>query len=196
MLRGHFTLDDFLEQLQMLQNMGPLQDLLDKVPFFADSVPDGFQVDEREIGQIKAIVSSMTRQERAKAELFRKQPTRLTRVAKGSGTAEKQVTEILQRFTFMKQMMGNIGSQAGMLSKIPGMKQMAAANRLRDAVKIGGLEGNPMMANLTDSLLEAAVAEHGGFGPGPGQAPRKVVNKNKQKSKRKMQKKSRRKSRR
>lgn len=196
MLRGHFTLDDFLEQLQMLQNMGPLQDLLDKVPFFADSVPDGFQVDEREIGQIKAIVSSMTRQERAKSELFRKQPTRLTRVAKGSGTGEKQVAEILQRFAFMKQMMGSIGSQAGMLSKIPGMKQMAAANRLRDAVKVGGLEGNPMMANLTDSLLEAAVAEHGGLGPGAGQAPRKIVNKGKKKSKRKMQKKSRRKSRR
>ena len=196
MLRGQFTLDDFLEQLQMLQNMGPLQDLLDKVPFFADSVPDGFQVDEREIGQIKAIVSSMTRQERAKAELFQKQPTRLARVAKGSGTAEKQVAEILQRFAFMKQMMGSIGSQAGMLSKIPGMKQMAAANRLRDAVKTGGLEGNPMMANLTDSLLEAAVAEHGGFGPGGAQAPRKVVNKSKQKAKRKMQKKSRRKSRR
>jgi signal recognition particle subunit SRP54 len=196
MLRGQFTLDDFLEQLQMLQNMGPLQDLLDKVPFFADSVPDGFQVDEREIGQIKAIVSSMTRQERAKAELFQKQPTRLARVAKGSGTAEKQVAEILQRFAFMKQMMGSIGSQAGMLSKIPGMKQMAAANRLRDAVKTGGLEGNPMMANLTDSLLEAAVAEHGGFGPGSAQAPRKVINKGKKKSKRKMQKKSRRKSRR
>jgi signal recognition particle subunit SRP54 len=191
MLRGHFTLDDFLEQLQMLQNMGPLQDLLDKVPFFADSVPDGFQVDEREIGQIKAIVSSMTRQERAKAELFQKQPTRLAR-----GTAEKQVAEILQRFAFMKQMMGSIGSQAGMLSKIPGMKQMAAANRLREAVKTGGLEGNPMMANLTDSLLEAAVAEHGGFGPGGAQGPRKVIDKGKKKTKRKMQRKSRRKSRR
>ncbi|MGB8331586.1 MAG: signal recognition particle protein [Polyangiales bacterium] len=196
MLRGHFTLDDFLEQLQMLQNMGPLQDLLDKVPFFADSVPDGFQVDEREIGQIKAIVSSMTRQERARAELFQKQPTRLIRVAKGSGTAEKQVAEILQRFAFMKQMMGSIGSQAGMLSKIPGMKQMAAANRLRDAVKTGGLEGNPMMANLADSLLEAAVAGQGGLGTRGTPPPRRVIDKGKKKSKRKMQKKSRRKSRR
>jgi len=196
MLRGQFTLDDFLEQLQTLQSMGPLQDLLDKVPFFADSVPDGFQVDEREIGQIKAIVSSMTRQERAKAELFQAQPTRLVRVAKGSGTSERQVAEILQRFAFMKQMMGSIGSQAGMLSKIPGMKQMAAANRLRDAVKTGGLEQNPMMANLADSLLEAAVIEQGGVGPGGGPAPRRVVNKGKKKSKRKMQKKSRRKSRR
>jgi len=196
MLRGQFSLDDFLEQLQMLQNMGPLQDLLDKVPFFADSVPDGFQVDEKEIGQIKAIVSSMTRQERIKAELFQKQPTRLVRVAKGSGTSEKQVAEILQRFAFMKQMMGSIGSQAGMLSKIPGMKQMAAANRLRDAVQTGGLEGNPMMANLADSLLEAAVAGQGGSGPGGTEGPRRAVNKGKKKSKRKMQKKSRRKSRR
>jgi signal recognition particle subunit SRP54 len=196
MLRGQFTLDDFLEQLQMLQSMGPLQDLLDKVPFFADSVPEGFQVDEREIGQIKAIVSSMTRQERAKADLFQKQPTRLARVAKGSGTAEKQVAEILQRFAFMKQMMGSIGSQAGMLSKIPGMKQMAAANRLRDAVKTGGLEGNPMMANLADSLLEAAVAGQGGLRPGGAQGPRRAIDKGKKKSKRKMQKKSRRKSRR
>ncbi len=196
MLRGQFTLDDFLEQLQTLQNMGPLQDLLDKVPFFADSMPEGFQVDEREIGQIKAIVSSMTRQERAEAELFQKQPSRLVRVAKGSGTAEKQVAEILQRFAFMKQMMGSIGSQAGMLGKIPGMKQLAAANRLRDAVKTGGLEGNPMMANLADQLLEAAVAEQGGFGGGAGPGPKRVVNKGKKKSKRKMQKKSRRKSRR
>ncbi|MGB5703020.1 MAG: signal recognition particle protein [Polyangiales bacterium] len=195
MLRGQFTLDDFLEQLQTLQSMGPLQDLLDKVPFFADSMPEGFQVDEREIGQIKAIVSSMTRQERAEAELFQKQPTRLVRVAKGSGTAEKQVAEILQRFAFMKQMMGSIGSQAGMLGKIPGMKQLATANRLRDAVKTGGFEGNPMMSNLADQLLEAAVAEQGGFGPG-GVAPKRIVNKGKKKSKRKMQKKSRRKSRR
>ena len=194
MLRGQFTLDDFLEQLQTLQTMGPLQDLLDKVPFFADSMPEGFQVDDREIGQIKAIVSSMTRQERAQADLFQKQPNRLIRVARGSGTAEKQVAEILQRFAFMKQMMGSIGAQAGMLGKIPGMKQLAAANRLRDAVRTGGLEGNPMMSNLADQLLEAAVAEQGGFGAGAG--PKRVVNKGKKKSKRKMQKKSRRKSRR
>ena len=157
-------------------------------------MPEGFQVDEREIGQIKAIVSSMTRQERAQAELFQKQPSRVVRVAKGSGTAEKQVAEILQRFAFMKQMMGSIGSQAGMLGKIPGMKQLATANRLRDAVKTGGLEGNPMMANLADQLLEAAVAEQGGLAPGAGQ--RRVLDKSKKKSKRKMQKKSRRKSRR
>jgi len=95
----------------------------------------------------------------------------------------------------MKQMMGSIGSQAGMLGKMPGMKQLAAANRLRDAVKTGGFEGNPMMGNLAEELLQAAVADQGGFGPGMGHAPKRVVNKGKKKSKRKQQKKARRKSR-
>src|SRR5689334_2788453 len=60
MLKGQFTFDDFLEQLGMLQQMGPLQDMLEKLPFFADSMPEGFQVDDRELHKIKAIVSSMT----------------------------------------------------------------------------------------------------------------------------------------
>jgi signal recognition particle subunit SRP54 len=197
MLRGQFTLDDFLGQLDMIQNMGPLQDLLDKVPFFADSVPEGFQVDDREVGRIKAIVSSMTREERAQAEIFQSQPSRIVRVAKGSGVTEQQVAELLQRFAMMKQMMGSIGSQAGMLAKIPGMKQLASAQQLRNAVKTGGLEHNPMMANLADSLLEAAVAEHGGAAfPGMTEPRKKTVDKGKKKSKRKQQKKSRRKSRR
>lgn len=194
MLQGDFTLDDFLEQLQTLQNMGPLQEMLEKLPFFADSVPEGFQVDERELLRTRAVVSSMTKQERAHSELFGKQPSRIKRVANGSGTSEKSVAELLQRFGFMKQMMGSIGQQAGVLSKVPGMKQLASAQQLRDVVRTGGLEGNPMMANLADTLLEAAVAERGG--PAAAVASkRKPLDKNKKKAKRKMQRKSRRKSR-
>lgn len=203
MLQGQFTLDDFLEQIETLQSMGPLQDIFEKLPFFQDSVPDGFQIDDGELVRTKAIVSSMTRQERGDVELFKKQPSRIQRVAKGSGRTGKEVGELLQRFVFMKQMMGNIGNQAGMLSKIPGMKQMAAAKRLKDVVSTGGLEQNPMMAGLADSLLEAAVAGDGmpgmaGMLGGPGQrAPtrKKPVDKNKKKAMRKMKKKARRKGR-
>jgi signal recognition particle subunit SRP54 len=163
MLQGQFTFDDFLQQISMLKQMGPLQDMLEKLPFFSESMPEGFQVDEKEIDRIKAIVSSMTSAERARPALFKAQPNRIKRVAKGSGRAEKDVGELLQRFTFMQGMMGTIGKQAGLLQKLPGMKQLAMANRLKDAVRTGGLEGNPMMANIADSLLEAAVA--GGGGP-------------------------------
>jgi signal recognition particle subunit SRP54 len=102
----------------------------------------------------------------------------------------------------MQGLMGQIGQQAGLLNRMPGMKQLAMANKLRSAVKTGGLEYNPMMANLADSLLEAAVA--GGGMPGmpgmPGQkgAPgvRTVkLDANKRKALRKAQKKARKKSR-
>jgi signal recognition particle subunit SRP54 len=167
MLKGQFTFDDFLEQLGMLQQMGPLQDMLEKLPFFSESMPEGFQVDDRELHKIKAIVSSMTKAERKGPKLFIEQPARIKRVSKGSGRSDKEVAELLQRFSFMQGLMGQIGQQAGMLQRLPGMKQLAMANRLRDAVKTGGLEFNPMMANLADSLLEAAVAG-GGQGGMPG----------------------------
>lgn len=79
----------------------------------------------------------------------------------------------LQKFAFMRQMMGDIGQQAGLLQKMPGMKQLAMARQLRNAVKTGGLEGNPMMANLADQLLEAVVAgdgKGGGKGGSKGMA--------------------------
>jgi signal recognition particle subunit SRP54 len=176
--------------------------MLEKLPFFADSVPEGFQVDERELDKIKAIVSSMTRGERRTPQLFVQQPSRLKRVARGAGRTDKEVADLLQRFSFMQGLMGQIGKQAGFLQRMPGMKQLAMANRLRDAVKTGGLEYNPMMANLADSLLEAAVA--GGPGGMPGMmggkgapGPRKPkVDAAKRKALRKAQKKARKKSRR
>jgi len=171
-LEGQFTFDDFLEQISMLRKMGPLQDMLEKLPFFADSMPEGFQVDESELDRIRAIISSMTKEERRRASLFKEQPGRIKRVAKGSGRTDKDVADLLQRFSFMQGMMGQIGKQAGFLQRMPGMKQLATANKLRDAVRTGGLEGNPMMANIADSLLEAAVAGHGQGGGGmPGLPP-------------------------
>jgi signal recognition particle subunit SRP54 len=124
--------------------------------------------------------------------LFTKQPKRVQRVAKGSGRTDHEVGELLQKFTMMKQIMGSIGQQAGMLSRIPGMKQLANMSKLRDAVRTGGLEGNPMMANLADQLLEAAVAGQGGQ---RGASAKKPVDKNKKKKQRQEQKKARRKGR-
>jgi signal recognition particle subunit SRP54 len=165
MLQGNFTLHDFMEQIRTLQSMGPLQSIFEKLPFFQDSVPEGFQVDDKELKRAEAIVSSMTKRERLLPELFAKEPKRIVRVAKGCGRSEKEIVDLLQRFAFMKQMMGDIGQQAGLLSRIPGMKQMAMASKLKDAVRTSGLEQNPMMASLADQLLEAAVA---GDGKGKG----------------------------
>ncbi len=170
MLQGNFTFDDFLEQMSVIQRMGPMQEVLERLPFFADSVPDGFRVDEKDLGRTTAIVRSMTAAERRNSALFQRQPTRLNRVAKGSGQAPAKVAALIQNFEQMRTLFSSIGSQAGVLSKVPGMKQLAAANKMRSMVKAGGgLESNPMLANLAESLLEAAVAS--GQAPGVHRPP-------------------------
>ncbi len=198
MLEGRFTLHDFLDQIRMLQKMGPLKDIFEKLPFFADSVPDGFSIDEKELKRTEAIVSSMTQRERAEPELFAKERGRVARVAKGCGREEKDIVELLQRFSFMKQMMGDIGQQAGMLQRLPGMKQMAMARRLNQMVRTTGFEANPMMSNLADQLLEAAVVGDGQPMAGLRMtgAPKPTnIDKNKKKHIRKLQKQARKKSR-
>ncbi|MGE0787511.1 MAG: signal recognition particle protein [Sandaracinaceae bacterium] len=199
MLQGKFTLHDFLEQIRTLQQMGPLKDIFEKLPFFGDALPEGFNIDENELKRAEAIVSSMTRQERREPELFRTERGRVARVAKGCGREEKDVVDLLNRFMTMRQMMGDIGQQAGMLQKIPGMKQMAMSRRLNEMVKLGGMEGNPMMAGLADQLLEAAVAEGGGplgaMMRGSGVKKKKTFDKAKKRQARKRQKQARRKSR-
>lgn len=150
MLQGQFTFDDFLEQLRMIKSMGPLQDMMEKLPFFADSMPEGFSFDDKELSRTEAIIFSMTPKERAEPELLLKESKRLSRIARGSGRAEKDVQELIQRFMMMRQMMGGLGKQAGMLSKIPGMKQLAQAKKLKDAFSGKGLGFGP--GGLSDLL--------------------------------------------
>ena len=82
MLRGQFTMFDFLEQIRSIKKMGSLGDLMEKLPFFADGMPDGLNVDDRELVKIESMIQSMTKQERLDVALFDKQPTRVDRAAR------------------------------------------------------------------------------------------------------------------
>ena len=155
-------------------------------------------VDDREIVKIESVIQSMTEKERQDVALFDKQPGRIERVAKGSGREVKDVKELVTRFKGMRDMMGNIGSQAGLLSKIPGMKQMAMARKLKGAMAGGNMPGMPGMPNdlkggLSQEMLQAAVADQGVGGDRKVQS---VAKKRMAKAKRKQAKKSRKKGRR
>jgi signal recognition particle subunit SRP54 len=208
MLRGHFSLDDFLEQIKMLQKMGNLSDIFDKMPFFPNGLPEGIKLDDSELVKIQSMINSMTRAERRRPEIFDRQATRIDRVARGSGRPPDAVKELLQKFAWMRDLMGNIGQQAGMLGRIPGMKQLAMARKMRDVVKMQGMgldAGNPM-GGIANSMLEAAVAAQPGGGPmgamphmpggSKGGPTRPPVNRNKKKQKRKQQRNARKKARR
>jgi signal recognition particle subunit SRP54 len=67
------------------------------------------------------------------------------RISKGSGQPEQGVGELVQKFLFMKQMIGNVGQNMGLMGKIPGMKQMGMAKNLRKAMAAGGMGGMPGM---------------------------------------------------
>jgi signal recognition particle subunit SRP54 len=137
MLSGEFTLEDFLQQVRMIQQMGPLKDLVEKIPGMGGMMPPGAELDGKEFGKIEAMIQSMTRAEKRDAQLLVREPGRATRVAQGSGTPVEAVNELVQKFVFIKQMMGNMGGQGGLLGKLPGMKGRAMARNLRRAAKSG-----------------------------------------------------------
>jgi signal recognition particle subunit SRP54 len=138
MLQGEFTLDDFLEQVRMIQKMGSLRDLVDKIPMLGGQIPEGVNLDDRELVRIEAMIQSMTQMEKLDPYVLVREPGRVKRIAKGSGQPEQGVSELIQKFLFMKQMIGNVGQNMGLMGKIPGMKQMGMARNLRKAMAAGG----------------------------------------------------------
>lgn len=107
--RADFTFEDFLEQLEQVRNMGPLDQLLDMLP----GVPGmkglrGLQVDERQFGQIEAIIKSMTVEERLRPEII--DGSRKRRIANGSGTKVQDVNRLLKQFNQTRQMLRQLGA--------------------------------------------------------------------------------------
>ncbi|MBX3182902.1 MAG: signal recognition particle protein [Polyangiaceae bacterium] len=137
MMSGEFTLEDFLNQIRTIRQMGSLKDLVEKMPGLGGMVPPGVNLDDAELVRIEAIIQSMTRTEKGDPNLLIREPTRVGRVARGSGQPEQGVTELIQKFLFMRQMMAGMGG-SGLLGKIPGMKNLAMARNMRRAMKGGG----------------------------------------------------------
>src|SRR5690625_618133 len=99
-----FTLDDFLEQMGQVRQMGPLEDLMAMIPG-ANRMKGlkNAQIDERQLSHIEAIIQSMTSDERQDPNIMN--ASRKRRIAKGSGTSVSQVNRLLKQFNDMQKMM-------------------------------------------------------------------------------------------
>jgi signal recognition particle subunit SRP54 len=106
-----FTLDDFLEQMQQIKKMGPLQDLLGMLPGVNAKALSGMQFDEKQYGQTMAVIQSMTRRERGYPNVIN--ASRRIRIAKGSGTTVQDVNRLLKQFEDMKKMMKQFSGPNG-----------------------------------------------------------------------------------
>src|SRR5215470_2294118 len=94
-LSGEFTLDDFVNQIQLVRKMGPLGELMEKFPLFGE-LPEGFQFDDQALTKIVAMVHSMTAAERQRPDVIT--DGRVKRIAKGSGRTEKEVRDLLKQY--------------------------------------------------------------------------------------------------
>jgi signal recognition particle subunit SRP54 len=99
---GRITLEDFLEQMQQVKRMGPLQNVLGMLPGMPKEIRNA-EIDDKEIARVEAIIRSMTAEERRKPEVIN--GSRRTRIAKGSGTTTTEVNNLLKQFKQVQQMM-------------------------------------------------------------------------------------------
>jgi len=115
--KQQFTLQDFLEQLDEVRNMGTLGEILDKIPGVSKKIDD-LDLQGDEIDRIEAIINSMTPRERANPKII--DGSRKRRIARGSGREVTEVNDLLERFNKVKKMMDNIGSLRKRFGSLPG----------------------------------------------------------------------------
>lgn len=101
-----FDFEDYLDQLQQMRKMGPLDQLLGMIPGFNAKQMQGVEVDEGQIGKVEAIIRSMTREERHHPEVIN--GSRRRRIAGGSGTSVQEVNRLLNQFEQMKKMIRSL----------------------------------------------------------------------------------------
>ncbi len=109
LLKGEFTLEDFLDQMQQVKKMGPLKSIVSMMPGMPKELKDA-DVDDDQLKAVEAIVYSMTKEERRNPKILN--GSRRKRVAAGSGTSVQDVNALLKQFTMMQKMMRQV-SQGG-----------------------------------------------------------------------------------
>jgi signal recognition particle subunit SRP54 len=106
LLEGDFTLEDFLEQMQQVKKMGPLQSIIGMMPGIPKELKNA-EVGDRELARVEAIIRSMTPAERRDPSTIN--GSRRLRIANGSGTSTSEVNLLLKQFKDVQKMMKRFG---------------------------------------------------------------------------------------
>ncbi|MCW3982205.1 MAG: signal recognition particle protein Srp54 [Candidatus Bathyarchaeota archaeon] len=104
MLSGRFTLMDMYEQIEAMKGMGPFKRLLQMLPGMSYNIPEGMaETAQERLEKWRIIMQSMSSKERENPKIL--SSSRIRRVARGSGTSEKEVKDLLQQYNMMRRMM-------------------------------------------------------------------------------------------
>ena len=119
MAENRYDFNDFIEQMDQMRNMGPLDQILKMIPGVSN-LPgmNDFEVDEKELDYMKAIVQSMTNEEREDPELLNQ--SRRRRISAGSARPLQEVNKLIKQFKQTREMMAGLSG-----GKMPaGLDQM------------------------------------------------------------------------
>jgi len=126
---SELTLEDFLQQMQMIRRMGPIGNLLGMLPGMGQMKEQLDQVDDRDLDRISAIIRSMTPAERQDPKILN--GSRRLRIAGGSGTSVTEVNQLVDRFFQARQMMKQ------MAGSVPGLGRAGRRGKKGKAGKKG-----------------------------------------------------------
>ena len=120
MLSGKFTLTDMYEQFEAVKSMGPFKKVMQMLPGMSSKVPDDMlNMAEGRLEKWRVIIQSMTPEEKENPKIINY--SRARRVARGSGTTEKDVKELLKQYILMRRMLKMMKRKKGKMPFMPGM---------------------------------------------------------------------------
>lgn len=109
------TLDDFLDQMQQLKKMGPLQNVLGMLPGVGSKLKD-VEIDDNAMKKPEAIIRSMTLKERRMPSILN--ASRRKRIAAGAGVTVQDVNQLMRQFEQMQKMMKQMSGKRGMMGRM------------------------------------------------------------------------------
>lgn len=110
MMSGKFTLTDVKNQFDMMNNMGPMQQILNMIPGLGGKIPkEASKMTEDKIDTYKVMMSSMTREEMDNPKLIKQ--SRIQRIARGAGVEESDVKDLLKYYNNTKKAMKGMGKR-------------------------------------------------------------------------------------
>lgn len=121
MLKNKMDFNDLLDQFDQIRNLGPIKGILSKLPGIGNKLDD-VDIDDRQLDWSKAIILSMTKEERAKPSLIN--PSRKKRIAAGSGRTVEEVNRLIKQLEQTQKMMKQLtqrGKKGRRMRNLPGL---------------------------------------------------------------------------
>jgi signal recognition particle subunit SRP54 len=135
---GKFTLADMIEQTKAMGSMGGLSKIKDMIPGLGKvKLKDAkFNETEKKLSKWEHIIKSMTKEEVENPEILEKQTSRISRIAKGSGTTTTEIRMMLKQYKMLKEMMGMQNQLASGDGKIDQKMLQKMAKKFRGKIKL------------------------------------------------------------